>query len=93
MVVPLAWRFEPLFENVSLMFEMDFHCTGPVPPLQVNWTLNPLEMAVTLGAEHFCWRLSACQGWPAFFAQTLMSRCTGLPMEGVTVELICHSPG
>ncbi len=38
-------------------------------------------------------RLSACHAWSALFAQTLISLCTGLPVDGVTVELICHSPG
>ena len=50
-VVPLAWRFEPPSENVSLMFETDFHCTGPAPPLQVNWMLYPFVMVVRVGAE------------------------------------------
>ena len=75
------------------MLDEECHWTGPAPPLQVSVMLYRLAMAVRLGAEHFWLGVSDCHVWPTLFAQTLTCRRTGLPMDGVTVEVICHSPG
>lgn len=93
MVVPLALRDEPLSEKVSWISEADFHCTGAAPPEQFRLMLYPLGIAVSAGAEQVWLLVLLCLVCPALCAQTVISRWIGLPVDGVTVELICHSPG
>ena len=53
MVVPSALNWLPPFENVSWMLDEDFQLTGPALPVHWSLMLNPLVMAVSVGAVHF----------------------------------------